>query len=146
VLEFISGSPDLISIRSRGTFSRPFDRVERLEQEAQAKWFNVEKELTHKIQQVQAKLNALQNAKTEDNKLVLSAAQKREIENFKLEQIEFKRQRRNVRKNLRQDVERLGTILTILNMTVVPILVLLFGLYVYVRRSQGKHIFKKGVV
>ena len=55
VLEFISGSPDLISIRSRGTFSRPFERVEQIEQEAQAKWFNVEKELTRKIQQVQAK-------------------------------------------------------------------------------------------
>jgi len=146
VLEFISGSPDLISIRSRGTFSRPFERVEQIEQEAQAKWFNVEKELTRKIQQVQAKLNSLQTAKTEDNKLVLSAAQKREIENFKLEQIEFKKQRRDVRKNLRQDVERLGTILTVMNMTLIPLLVLVFGLYVYLRRSQGRDIFKKGVI
>ncbi len=140
-LEFLSGSSELISIRSRGTFNRPFTRVEEMEKKAQAKWFNVEKNLTNKIQQLQQKLNEIQKAKTSDNQLILSREQQEEIDKFKIEQMEVKRKRREVRKNLRQDIERLGTVLTLLNMTVVPFILLLTGLYIYVRRSRGKAIF-----
>ena len=143
ILDYVSGSSDLISIRSRGTFNRPFTRVEEIEKKAQAKWFRVEKELTDKIQQVQQKLNKIQMAKTQDNQLVLSREQQDEINKFKIEQMQFKRKRREVRKNLRQDIERLGTVLTLLNMTVVPTILLLIGFYVYIRRSQGKPIFRR---
>lgn len=142
-LEFIAGSSELISIRSRGTFNRPFDRVEEIEKTAQTKWFSVEKELTDKIQQLQQKLNTLQKAKTQDNQLMVSQEQQEEINKFKSEQMEVKRKRREVRKNLRQDIERLGTLLTVLNMLVVPVIVLLTGLYIYVRRSRGHAIFKE---
>jgi len=140
-LEFISGSPELISIRSRGKFSRPFEKVREIERKAQARWFNVEKELTAKIQQLQSKLNSLQSAKTKDNQLVLSTAQQEEIRKFKTEQMKFKRKRREVRKNLRQDIEFLGSMLTILNMTIIPFIILVAGLYIYVKRSRGESLF-----
>jgi ABC-type uncharacterized transport system involved in gliding motility auxiliary subunit len=139
-LEFISGSSELISIRSRGSFNRPFDRVEEIERKAQAKWFSVEKGLTETIQGLQKNLNELQQAKTQDNQLMLSQVQQDKIKNFKLELLKIKRQRREVRKNLRQDIERLGTMLTVINMTVVPIIILLIGLYIYIKRSQGSTI------
>jgi ABC-type uncharacterized transport system involved in gliding motility auxiliary subunit len=139
-LEFISGSRELISIRSRGSFNRPFDRVEEIEKRAQDRWFNVERELTQKIQDLQQKLNELQRAKTQDNQLMLSREQQDEINRFKVEQMEFKRKRREVRKNLRQDIEKLGTTLTLLNMCVVPLIVLLTGMYIYVRRSKGNRL------
>ena len=137
-LEFIAGSSELISIRSKGSFNRPFHRVEEIEKKAQAKWFSVEKELTSEIQKMQQKLNELQKAKTRDNQVVLSREQQEEINKFKVEQMQFKRKRREVRKNLRQDIEQMGTVLTVLNMTVVPLIVLLAGLYIYVKRSRGK--------
>jgi len=137
-LEFLSGSTELISIRSRGSFQRPFERVAEIEKKAQTKWFNVEQELTDKIQEVQQKLNELQRARSQNNKLMISREQQAEINKFKIEQLEFKRKRREVRKNLRQDIERLGTVLTGLNIAVVPLLVLLAGLYIYFRRANGK--------
>jgi ABC-type uncharacterized transport system involved in gliding motility auxiliary subunit len=142
-LEFVSGSPELISIRSRGSFSRPFDRVERLEQEAQSKWFNVEREINQEIQRLQAKLNSMQSETTKDNQLVLSNEQQKEIQRFKLELLKHKRKRREVRKNLRQDIESLGTTLTVANMTVLPIIILILGLFIYVKRSQGKSIISR---
>ena len=142
-LEFMTGSTELISIRSRGTFQRPFERVAEIEKKAQAKWFNEEQKLTDKIQELQQKLNELQRARSQDNQLLISREQQTEIDTFKIEQLEFKRKLREVRKNLRQDIERLGTVLTVLNITVVPILVLLAGLYMYFRRANGKPLLGK---
>jgi len=142
-LEFITGSTELISIRSRGTFQRPFERVAEIEKKAQAKWFSVEQELTEKIQDLQRRLNELQRARSQDNQLMISREQQAEIDRFKMEQLEFKRKRREVRKHLRQDIERLGTILTVLNIAVIPALVLLAGLYIYSRRAGGKPLLGK---
>jgi ABC-type uncharacterized transport system involved in gliding motility auxiliary subunit len=130
-LEFMAGSTELISIRSRGSFQRPFERVAEIEKKAQTRWFSVEQELTGKIQELQQKLNELQRSRSQNNQLLISREQEAEIEKFKIEQLEFKRKRREVRKNLRQDIERLGTLLAVLNITVVPLLVLLAGLYMY---------------
>jgi len=142
-LEFMTGSTELISIRSRGTFQRPFERVADIEKKAQAKWYSVEQELTDKIQELQRRLNQLQSARSQDNQVALSREQQAEIDRFKIEQLEFKRKRRDVRKNLRQDIERLGTILAVLNITVMPSLVLLVGLYIYFRRSAGRPLLGK---
>jgi ABC-type uncharacterized transport system involved in gliding motility auxiliary subunit len=142
-LEFITGSTELISIRSRGTFQRPFERVAEIEKQAQAKWHSVEQELTDKIQELQRTLNEVQRARSQDNQLLISREQQAKIDRFKIEQLEFKRKRREVRKNLRQDIERLGTILTVLNITVIPSLVLLAGLYIYLRRSGGRPLLGK---
>jgi len=142
-LEFMTGSTELISIRSRGTFQRPFERVAEIEKKAQAKWYSVEQELTDKIQELQRTLNQLQSARSQDNLLTLTREQQAEIDRFKIEQLEFKRKRRDVRKNLRQDIERLGTILAVVNITVVPSLVLLAGLYIYFRRAGGRPLLGK---
>ena len=142
-LEFLTGSTELISIRSRGSFQRPFERVAEIEKHAQTKWFSVEQELTNKIQDLQQKLNELQRAKSQNNQILISREQQAEIDQFKIEQLEFKRKRREVRKNLRQDIERLGTILTLLNIALVPLLVLLFELYMYYRRAHGKPLLGK---
>lgn len=142
-LDFITGSTDLISIRSRATFRRPFERVAEIEKKAQAKWFSVEQELTGSIQDLQRRLNELQRARSQDNQLMISREQQAEIDRFKMQQLELKRKRRDVRKHLRQDIERLGTILTLLNIAVVPLLVLLAGLYIYFRRASGKPLLGK---
>jgi len=142
-LEFLTGSTELISIRSRGSFQRPFERVAEIEKKAQAKWFSVEQELTNKIQELQQKLNEMQRARSQNNQLLISREQQGEIDKFKIEQLEYKRKRREVRKNLRQDIERLGTVLTLLNIAVIPLMVLLAGLYMYFRRANGKPLLGK---
>jgi len=142
-LEYMTGSTELISIRSRGSFQRLFERVVEIEKKAQTKWYSEDQKLTGKIQELQQKLNEMQRSRSQDNQLLISRDQQAEIDTFKIEQLEFKRKRREVRKNLRQDIERLGTILTILNITVIPMLVLLAGLYIYFRRSNGKPLFGK---
>jgi len=128
LVEQNSGSDVLIGLRSRGSFRRPFDRVIALEDSAAQEWRAKEKELNDKLQDLQMKLGELQRTKNKEQQLVLSPEQHREIEKFRAQQSDIKRQLKEVRKNLRQDIESLGMKLKILNIAAVPLGVAFFGI------------------
>jgi len=136
VVEYLSGSQDLISIRSRGKFSRPFTRVQDIQKAAQDKYMAKEKELSSRLESVQQKINELQNHEVKGNKVILSREQLREIENFRKEEAKIRKERRLVRKNLREDIEKLGQKLTFLNVFLVPLLVAIYGTARIMRHSR----------
>ena len=136
LVEQLAGNPALIGLRGRGTFNRPFDRVLAMEKAAQERWQVEEKKLQQKLEDAQRRLNELQAAKSEDQQLVLSAAQKAEVEKFRQERFETQRQLKEVRKNLRSDIENLGLTLKVLNMAAVPLLVAAFGIGLGWRRRR----------
>lgn len=137
-VDFLGGSEDLIGIRSRTKFSRPFERLVDIREKAQAKWKSEEDSLQSRLAQAQAKLNEMQGAKLEGNKLVLTREQQSEIERFRAEEAQMRTRLREVRKNLREDIESLGRTLVVLNMAVVPVGVSLAGGFVFYRRSRKK--------
>jgi hypothetical protein len=49
--EMLTGNPALISIRSRGTFERPFTRVQELERRAQDRWLDKEQALVVQVEE-----------------------------------------------------------------------------------------------
>ncbi|PCJ19512.1 MAG: hypothetical protein COB02_07135 [Candidatus Cloacimonadota bacterium] len=126
-VEFMCGDKDLISIRSRGKFSRPFDKVVNMQKSAQARYKIQEEEQTKRLQEVQAKINKKQSIKKEGNKIVLSRDAIEEIEKFRDEERQIKKKRREIRKNLREDVEKLGQKLTFSNVFLIPFLVGIYG-------------------
>lgn len=136
-VEFMCGDKDLISIRSRGKFSRPFDRVVNMQKAAQARYKKQEEEQTKRLQEVQAKINQRQNVKKEGNKLVLSRSAIEEIERFRDEERQIKKKRREIRKNLREDVEKLGQKLTFSNVFLIPFLVGIYGAMRVLNYSKG---------
>ena len=136
--EQLTGDPALVGLRSRGRFDRPFERVLAMERTAQARWQEEEGKLQEKLMATQQRLNELQAAKSEDQQLVLSSAQRAEVERFRQERFETQRQLTEVRRNLRRDIERLGLGLKLLNMAGVPLLVAVFGIaYGWVRRRRA---------
>jgi ABC-type uncharacterized transport system involved in gliding motility auxiliary subunit len=128
MVEQLGGSSALIGLRSRGKFERPFERVLALEQEAQKRWQAEEAKLQMKLQETQTRLNELQTTKDPNQKFIISAEQKREIEKFRQEQFQTRKQLKEVRKNLRRDIESLGLKIKIINIAAVPIAVAGFGL------------------
>ena len=138
LLEQMTGNPALIGLRSRGRFDRPFERVLALERTAQERWQEQEELLQQKLMDTQRRINDLQALKEQDQQLVLSAAQKAEIEKFRQERFEIQRQLKDVRKNLRRSIESLGLRLKVLNMAAVPALVAIFGIvYGWRRRTRA---------
>ena len=126
--EQLSGNPALISLRGRGTYDHPFDRVLAMERTAQERWQEEEEKLQQKLAAAQQRLNELQSAKSQDQQLVLSSEQKVEVEKFRQERFEAQRQLKEVRKNLRHTIESLGLSLKLFNMVAVPLLVAAFGI------------------
>ncbi len=136
-LENLTGSSDLISIRGRASYSRPFIRVQQLEREADERFRLKEQELQGELADTERKLADLQSSRQDDNLLLLSDEQRAEIERFQQEKLRIRKELRQVRRSLDEDIERLGLILKVINIALVPFLLTLLALAsVVVRRRQ----------
>jgi ABC-type uncharacterized transport system involved in gliding motility auxiliary subunit len=128
LVEQLSGSEALIGLRSRGSFDRPFDRVADLEKQAQIKWQAEEQRLNQKLWAAQSRIQSLQQTKPDGQQQIMTPEQATEIKKFREEVFQTQKALKEVRKNLRRDIERLGIRLKILNIAAVPLLVALFGI------------------
>ncbi|HZW59955.1 MAG TPA: Gldg family protein, partial [Woeseiaceae bacterium] len=81
-LENLSGSSDLIAVRSRGSYSRPFTRVERLRAEADARFRETEQRLQNELSETERRLGELQSAREDTGELLLTEEQQQEIDRF----------------------------------------------------------------
>lgn len=125
--EVLAGGQALAGLRTRGRSERPFTLVDRLEQQADEKWRGVEAELLAKQQETNRRLQELERGKDEQSRSLLSPSQVEEIQNFREELAANKKKLREVRRNLRQEIESLGWRLKLLNIVLMPALVLLAG-------------------
>ena len=138
--EHLSGNEALMSIRSRGRFSRPFTRLLAMQQQAQLRHQTEEKLLLSQLEEVQQRLNSLLESAGEQgqSEVILPPEVQVEIEKFREEERQARRKLREVRKILRQDIERLGQGLLLLNMLLVPLIVGIIGLIVYRLRTRRR--------
>jgi ABC-type uncharacterized transport system involved in gliding motility auxiliary subunit len=126
--EILTGSDALIGLRSRGKMERPFTAVLALKKNAQERWLSKEKELVRRIEETNRKLRRLEQQKDGSQKLIMSPEQEAEIARFKEERARINRELKTVRKNLRSDIERLGTVLKGVNIFLMPLLVSMAGI------------------
>ncbi|MCL2103894.1 MAG: GldG family protein [Kiritimatiellaeota bacterium] len=134
-VEQLAGREELIGVRSRGQFNRPFVKVDKLEAEAMKKWQAEEESLQRKLQDAQQQLNALQQEKQGSERFILSKEQQAALEQFRKQEVETRKQLKNVRKNLNRDIERLGLRLKLVNIALVPLMVIVFGVWRGARRK-----------
>lgn len=118
----LSGSTDLISLRSRGAFSRPFEVVERIRREAEEQFREQEQALQARLEETEKKILELQREGGEGN-VILTPAQSREIERFRQEQLKTRKELRAVQHELQKNIERLGSQLKFINIGLIPILI-----------------------
>jgi len=136
-VEQTTGSQDLIGIRSRGHFQRPFKRVLDLEQKARETGQAKEEELMSKIRNIQERMGALQESKDKNQRFTLSTEQKKVMNQLREEQQKFNNELKTLRKNLRHDIEILGIQVKVLNIAVMPIFVAILGItYSFCRRTK----------
>jgi len=126
--ETLTGSNDLIALRTRGRFERPFEVVLDLQRKAQERWLSKEKELTKQAEETNRKLRELGSQKDPSQKLIISPEQEKEIAKFREQKVRINRELKQVRKNLRADIEDLGNILKTINIFLMPFCVAVAGL------------------
>ncbi len=124
-LDNLAGSSDLIGVRGRATFSRPFDRVQALRSAAEDRFRDKEVELEQQLAGTEERLAALESQGADGSGLILSPEQSAEIERFQAEKLRIRKELRDVRLGLDQDIEALGNRVKLLNVLVAPAI---FGL------------------
>ena len=135
-LDNLTGSGDLIGIRSRGRFLRPFTVVNELRQEAELRFREKEKELLQRLEETDARLSELRTG--ESGEVVLTEEQRNAILEFTNERFRIRRELRNVRHSLREDIEALETWLKFVNIGLVPIVIGLGGLLAGLHRMRRR--------
>ncbi|MBW2037946.1 MAG: Gldg family protein [Deltaproteobacteria bacterium] len=138
--EILTGSDALVEIRSRGRYERPFTKVIELRRKAQSRWLAKEQELARQADATNKKLRELEQQKDPSQKVLISPEQEKEIAKFREKRRRINKELREVRKNLRADIESLGTTLKAINIFTMPVCVSIVGLVFafYRKRRIGR--------
>ncbi len=137
-VEDLSGSSDLISIRSRGNFRRPFTVVDKIKRQAEAETAAEVAKINMEIAGFNKELqNILATAKEGQEEVVGSSImdKKKELE-LKIHQAE--REKRRVNMTRRERIDGLGKRLQNANMWTAPAVILVIAVLLSLRRSARK--------
>jgi len=137
-LDNLAGGANLASIRSRGTYSRPFNRVIEMQRQADDRLREEEAELLSRLADAEAEIARLsQNEEGEPLDQIAPEIQA-EIDQFNQEMIDTRRRLREVQFQLTEDIERLGANLQWLNTLLVPVLLSALVLGIFLMRARRR--------
>ena len=137
----LSGTSSLINLRSRGLSARPFELVQKIQNEAENKFRAKERSLVGELEEVEKKIQELQTNKRAKGAAVLSPEQQAEIDNFRARVMEIRRELRRVQLDLRRDIDNLDSQLKFINIAAMPIGVTLVAIVVALvlrNRKRGR--------
>jgi len=141
-LENLSGSNDLASLRTRGEYTRPFERVEAIRRQAELEYREREQNLMTTLKETEQKIRTLQQKQGQDDAesaLLLTPEQSAEIEKYQTLRIDTRKQLRAVQHDLKKNIESLGAKLRFFNIAFLPLIIILIsigtGVYRVTRRN-----------
>ena len=137
-LDNLSGSADLVSIRSRGRYSRPFTRVLDLQREADDRLRTEEADLLSRLAETEASLADLNQVEDGEPIGQITPEIQSEIDRFNGEMLETRRRLRDVQYQLTEDIERLGANLKAIDTALIPILLTIILLVMHYLRVQRR--------
>ncbi|UVE16702.1 Gldg family protein [Pseudomonas sp. LS44] len=124
-LDNLAGSDALISVRSRGRFSRPFTVVEELQRGAEVQFREKEETLQKRLSETEQQLATLQQKQDPSKTLELTPEQQATVQQFIQERLTLRKELREVRYQLNANIEALGRTLKFANIVLVPLLLTL---------------------
>jgi ABC-type uncharacterized transport system involved in gliding motility auxiliary subunit len=137
----LAGSSDLISIRGRASFVRPFTRVEDIRRNAEDRFRAKEEELEAELSSTEQKLGELQAGRSDAaSAFIMSPEQEQELRRFQDEKLRIRKELREVRLGLDREIDRLGRNIRIINIVLVPLLLtgLALGVVFWRRRRRSR--------
>ena len=139
-IDALSGSNDLISVRARSRYSRPFTRVEDLERAAMDDYREKYKGLEEQKAETQRKIDELQKGKDESQVAILTPEQRVAIDEYNATLKSIRDEMRQILNKRDAKIKRLGSTLKVLLIAVWPGLIGLgaaaFGLIRHFRRQS----------
>jgi ABC-type uncharacterized transport system involved in gliding motility auxiliary subunit len=137
-LDNLAGSNDLISVRPRASFDRPFERIDAIRKDAEQKFAANEQALEAQLHDLEGKLSELEGAKKGGDEMILSPEQRAEIEQFQQQRLETRKKLRDVQFDLRRDIDHVETMIKVVNIGLVPALLCVAALALLGWRRQRR--------
>jgi ABC-2 type transport system permease protein len=137
-MEVLSGSGDLISVRSRGSYKRPFTVVDEIERRADEETANEVALINAKIDGFNQKLQALVSGKKDQPEEVIGSSIIQEKRSLEMQIRQAQRSLRDVKIKRREQTEQLGTILKRFDMLTVPSVIMIVAIGLGTWRSMRK--------
>ncbi len=122
-LDNLSGSTDLISLRSRGKSTRPFQVVETMRLAAEREFLAEERKLKESLETARERIAELQSRAKAGAGSLLSEKQQEEIQTVRGQVLETRKQLRDVQRNLNRDIDGLEARLKFANVGLMPLAV-----------------------
>jgi ABC-type uncharacterized transport system involved in gliding motility auxiliary subunit len=138
-LENLSGGEMLAGLRGRGINDRPFELVNDIRREAERRFREKEQTLVAQLKELQDKVSKMETKGGESGAILLSDKDKQTIENARSEMIGVRRELRDVKLALRQDIDRLGGWLKFFNIAAVPLAIGFGGLALGLVQRRRRH-------
>jgi ABC-type uncharacterized transport system involved in gliding motility auxiliary subunit len=142
ILDNLSGSSALISVRGRASFSRPFERIEALKRQADDRLRAKALELQSELQQTESKLTELQAKRNDQSSLMLSPEQEAELKRFTAEKARVRKELRETERGLDVDINRLGSRLKVINIAIAPLIVAVGGVVILSLRRRRRAVWQ----
>jgi ABC-type uncharacterized transport system involved in gliding motility auxiliary subunit len=134
----LSGSSDLVSIRSRGNFRRPFIVVDEIERQAEEATAEEVDRINAQIAIFQSQLQSIVASAKQGQEEVIGSSIVQKKKELELKIHQAQRQLREVKMKRRERIERLGRKLEYRNTSAVPAAILVIAVVLGVRRTVRK--------
>ena len=142
LLDYLGGTGDLISLRSRSSADRPFTKVDQIKRKAEDQFLAKELELKKKLALAEKKLlqlkqsTQMQTSDTESKKANFKAKQEIEIKTLNKGIVAIRKELRSVQAELHGDIVFLGNILKFINIWLMPILIGCFAIFFFAMKKR----------
>jgi ABC-type uncharacterized transport system involved in gliding motility auxiliary subunit len=120
---------------------RPFIVVQELQKQAETSYRETEKSLQNDLKVTEDKLRDLQRGAsiaTQDGAPILSKEQADTLKQFREKIINIRKKLRDVQRDLKVDIEKLGLMLKLYNIWVMPLLVSISAVLVFISRRRKR--------
>ncbi|PJI42009.1 MAG: ABC transporter [Ferrovibrio sp.] len=121
-IDNMSGSGDLIGLRSRGRSQRPFEVIDNMRRHAEQQFLARQKALEQKLETTQKQLADLQSKAQDQSNALLSAEQEAAMTTFRDDLLSTRRELRGVQRELNRDIESLQLLVKFINIGLMPLL------------------------
>lgn len=137
-LDNLTGSNDLISVRSRAGYSRPFTLLRALQQDAEQQFRQKEQALQERLKATESKLQNLQSQKSEGNTMIMSIEQQQAMTAFRQDLVQVRKELRAVQHELGKNIESVESWVKFINIGLVPVLVGIVGVWISSSRFRKR--------
>jgi ABC-type uncharacterized transport system involved in gliding motility auxiliary subunit len=136
-IENLLGGEELTSIRARGRFQRPFEKVEEMRVLASQRYQSEKDELERQRTEIMRSIEELLRG-AGGEELVLTEEQNADLERKQEELVDTNRRLREIRHGLNKDIERLETELRLVNIGLIPFVMTLAACGLFAWRIQRR--------